>query len=353
MNEKKRTPAVEPSAAPALSAITERIVTMLREKDAAGVAEYHDTVDRTDFTAAQWLDHLLSELLDASKYLEAMRGSIIRGDQAASLLAGIGWAWNGDLWQPPAEEAASQSAPTAAQEAVAWVKTKPTTEGDYYVRGFNLFAPKQYEALVQVRMHHFNGELAPELVCNLHESTSSEDMDDWSPIVEMSDDFEWRGPLFAAPVAASPGTDLEQFREAVLTWSDAAFLHHPSENPQFKGVLRAAEADRLLALIDASPKGGIEAQPMFYIQDTRSFVGNCVVWWAPDGKGYVTRLDEAGRYTEEEAIRQNRTRDTDVPWPCDEIDKLARPTVDFQHMRPRSVRLVELAAQAGDAEVQP
>ncbi len=94
--------------------------------------------------------------------------------------------------------------PAAAQEAVAWVKTKPTAEGDYYVRGFNLFAPKQYEALVQVRMHHFAGEPAPELVCNLHESTSSEDMDAWSPIVEMSDDFEWRGPLFAAPGAAAP-----------------------------------------------------------------------------------------------------------------------------------------------------
>ncbi|WP_329761821.1 hypothetical protein [Stenotrophomonas maltophilia] len=84
-------------------------------------------------------------------------------------------------------------------------------------------------------------------------------------------------------------------------------------------------------------------EPMFYIQDTRQFVGNCPVWWAPNGGGYVTRLDEAGRYTEQEAVKKNRTRDTDIPWPCAEIDAIARPTVDFQHMRPRAERLAELA----------
>ncbi|GEM_PF-5837653 len=99
---------------------------------------------------------------------------------------------------------AESTQPAAAQEAVAWSKTKPTVEGAYYVRGFNLFQPAQYEALVQVRTHHFDGEPAPELVCNIHESTSNEDMDDWSPMVEMSDDFEWLGPLHGAPVAASP-----------------------------------------------------------------------------------------------------------------------------------------------------
>lgn len=83
--------------------------------------------------------------------------------------------------------------------------------------------------------------------------------------------------------------------------------------------------------------------PMFYIQDTRQFVGNCPVWWGPGGGGYVTRLDEAGRYTEQEAVKQNRCRDTDIPWPCAEIEAIARRTVDFQHMRPRAERLAELA----------
>ncbi|WP_313214485.1 hypothetical protein [Stenotrophomonas acidaminiphila] len=162
--------------------------------------------------------------------------------------------------------------------------------------------------------------------------------------------------LYAAPVTAAPGIDLagksgllrrarslfDQDREYALERGDS---HHAGQCTK--------DIASIDALIDASPKGGSEAQPMFYIQDTRGFVGNCPMWWGPDGRGYVTRLDEAGRYTEEEAIQQNKARDTDIPWPCDEIDKLARPTVDFQHMRPRSERLAELVAQAGDAEVQP
>lgn len=87
-----------------------------------------------------------------------------------------------------------------------------------------------------------------------------------------------------------------------------------------------------------------QAKPhLFYIQDTRQVVGNCPMWWGPNGSGYVTRLDEAGRYTEQEAVHQNRTRETDVPWPCAEIDALARKTVDCQHMRPRAERLAELS----------
>jgi len=159
-----------------------------------------------------------------------------------------------------------------------------------------------------------------------------------------------------ASTPAAPGIDLagksgllrrarslfDQDREYALERGDS---HHAGQCTK--------DIASIDALIDASRKGGSEAQPMFYIQDTRGFVGNCPMWWGPDGRGYVTRLDEAGRYTEEEAIQQNKARDTDIPWPCDEIDKLARPTVDFQHMRPRSERLAELVAQAGDAEVQP
>lgn len=103
----------------------------------------------------------------------------------------------------------------------------------------------------------------------------------------------------------------------------------------------------------AAPALGADLGPgMFYIQDTRQFVGNCPVWWGPNGSGYVTRLDEAGRYTKQEAIKQNRTRDTDVPWPCAEIDAIARHTVDLQHMRPRVERLAELDLSDSPA-VQP
>lgn len=103
------------------------------------------------------------------------------------------------------------------------------------------------------------------------------------------------------------------------------------------------------AIIDLVPqlkdtKRG-ETSELYYIQDTRQFVGNCPMWWGPNGAGYVTRLEEAGRYTYEEAIAQNRARETDVPWPCSEIDALARLTVDHQHMRPRAKRLAEIKGE--------
>lgn len=141
--------------------------------------------------------------------------------------------------------------------------------------------------------------------------------------------------------------DLGQFRWAVQFCRG----HHSHGSALNEQVI--AESDRLLALIDSKAAAGepntapdrltVPAHPtLFYIQDTRQVVGNCPVWWGPNGGGYVTRLDEAGRYTEQEAVSQNRTRETDIPWPCAEIDALARKTVDCQHMRPRAERLAEL-----------
>ena len=87
----------------------------------------------------------------------------------------------------------------------------------------------------------------------------------------------------------------------------------------------------------AQPKDVIDGGPeLYYIQETRSFVGNSPMWWGANGSGYTTRLDEAGRYTLEDAKKLHKNRDTDLPWPCSEIDGLARPVVDMQHMRPRS-----------------
>ncbi|MGQ5243989.1 hypothetical protein ACULMA_04840 [Xanthomonas arboricola pv. corylina] len=121
------------------------------------------------------------------------------------------------------------------------------------------------------------------------------------------------------------------------------------------------EQDRNLLATDPQPAAAVTAakddgQGMYYIQDTRSYRGNCPMWWAPSGRGYVTRLDEAGTYTFDEAVAKNRCRETDIPWPCAEIDALARLTVDVQHMRSPAARLAEIralmrkpAAAGGDA----
>jgi hypothetical protein len=54
----------------------------------------------------------------------------------------------------------------------------------------------------------------------------------------------------------------------------------------------------------------------YYVQDSRTSVGNCILWWAPKGNGYVCDLNEAGIYDGDHVAEM---RVTDVPWPVDYV----------------------------------
>ena len=71
----------------------------------------------------------------------------------------------------------------------------------------------------------------------------------------------------------------------------------------------------------------------FYLQDSRSYVGNDMLFWAKNGNGYTTDLRLAHVYTKEEAVSQHQSRETDIPWPKDYIDAKTRPAVDMQHVK--------------------
>ena len=71
---------------------------------------------------------------------------------------------------------------------------------------------------------------------------------------------------------------------------------------------------------------------MYYIQDTRQYVGNCVYWWGKNRSGYTTHLDQAGEYTEEEAREIARARDTEKAIPCDVVREAASLQVDAQRL---------------------
>ena len=70
----------------------------------------------------------------------------------------------------------------------------------------------------------------------------------------------------------------------------------------------------------------------YYLQDSRSYVGNDMQFWAKDGQGYTTDLRKAHVYTKYEAENQHQCRETDIPWPKDYIDAKTRPAVDFQYV---------------------
>jgi hypothetical protein len=72
---------------------------------------------------------------------------------------------------------------------------------------------------------------------------------------------------------------------------------------------------------------------LFYLQDSRSYVGNDLLFWAKDGCGYTTDVSKAEVYSREEAQQQHNSRETDIPWPKDYIDQKTRPAVDHQYVR--------------------
>lgn len=74
------------------------------------------------------------------------------------------------------------------------------------------------------------------------------------------------------------------------------------------------------------------SEQLFYLQDSRGYVGNDVLWWAKNGNGYTTDLSKAHVYTKDEAVKQHEMRETDIPWPKDYIDAKTRPAVDMQYI---------------------
>lgn len=59
------------------------------------------------------------------------------------------------------------------------------------------------------------------------------------------------------------------------------------------------------------------ADKEYYLQDARSVVGNCILWWGKESKGYTCDLKDAGRYKGALAFGHC---DTDIPWPCNVVD---------------------------------
>lgn len=81
-----------------------------------------------------------------------------------------------------------------------------------------------------------------------------------------------------------------------------------------------------------------EDEELFYVQDARRYVGDCVLWWGKERSGYTTELGDAGLYTADEVARM--TRETDVPWPRRVVERAAARTAH--------VRADYLRAEAGD-----
>jgi len=53
--------------------VVERVISQLRARSTSGQAKYGTTLDRTDLSHAQWIQHAQEELMDGILYLEKLK----------------------------------------------------------------------------------------------------------------------------------------------------------------------------------------------------------------------------------------------------------------------------------------
>lgn len=74
-------------------------------------------------------------------------------------------------------------------------------------------------------------------------------------------------------------------------------------------------------------------EKLYYLQDSRTYTGNCVMWWKRNWEGYTSNIREAALFTEEMAKIQHDKRPSDIPWPVEYINNHTQLTVDMQKIK--------------------
>lgn len=73
-------------------------------------------------------------------------------------------------------------------------------------------------------------------------------------------------------------------------------------------------------------------EELYYIQ-SRGCVGNCLLWWAEGGHGYVCDLSKAWRVPKSQAESICSDRPTqDIPWPVALVDAVSERHVNCQSL---------------------
>jgi hypothetical protein len=80
----------------------------------------------------------------------------------------------------------------------------------------------------------------------------------------------------------------------------------------------------------ANTKTFVNSPRLYYVCDTRSIVGNCLLFWRRGNSGYTCNLDDCEVYPEDVAMQMHKSRTTDMPYPKDIIDGLTSRYIDHQ-----------------------
>jgi hypothetical protein len=90
--------------------------------------------------------------------------------------------------------------------------------------------------------------------------------------------------------------------------------------------------ENLLAAFGFDVTGLVIIRDEYFIQDTRSIVGNCCLWWALGRAGYTTDIDKAEVFTKAEAERICAERSTDKMYLAQSIRFGAKRMFDSQYL---------------------
>lgn len=71
----------------------------------------------------------------------------------------------------------------------------------------------------------------------------------------------------------------------------------------------------------------------FYLRDTRSDVGSTCMFWAIDGCGYTSNLDNAHVFSREEAQKYADRREHFIPLSKPKVDQVSTIRVDMQRLK--------------------
>jgi len=120
---------------------------------------------------------------------------------------------------------------------------------------------------------------------------------------------------------------LTAFRDHVsrnaVTWAPGMGSHH---HPIWSKVTAALDT------ADGTQTESDQAADLYYLQDSRQYVGNSMLWWRAGGAGYTTNIEEAGVFTKDQAFSQHRCREGDRPWSKRYVDTLANRHIDHQKL---------------------
>jgi len=82
---------------------------------------------------------------------------------------------------------------------------------------------------------------------------------------------------------------------------------------------------------ESLPADRVKTQKYFVHDKTRGFVGNSMVWWRQNHRGYTTNINEAHAFTEEE-LREYCQADDLVAYPVELVRDISEPHVVQMHL---------------------